>query len=61
MKVINECTYSSKKSAHIYMRESYGSMAYREEEEREGLRALGMRISRKSKLDDFLLAMKVEI
>ena len=36
-------------------------MACREEEEREGIRALGMRISRKAKLDDFLLAMKVEI
>ena len=50
-----------KKNAHIYMRGSYGSMACREEEEREGIRALGMRISRKAKLDDFLLAMKVEI
>ena len=49
------------KNAHIYMRGSYGSMACREEEEREGIRALGMRISRKAKLDDFLLAMKVEI
>ena len=32
-------------------------MACQEEEERDGIRALGMRISRKVKLDDYLLAM----
>ncbi|KAG2658430.1 hypothetical protein PVAP13_1KG220100 [Panicum virgatum] len=32
-------------------------MACQKEEERDGIRALGMRISRKVKLDDYLLAM----
>lgn len=34
-------------------------MASQEEEETEGVRAVGMRILRKTKLDDFLLAMGV--
>ena len=34
-------------------------MACQKEEERDGIRALGMRISRKAKLNDFLLAMGV--
>jgi hypothetical protein len=44
---------------HIIRKE--GPRACQEEEEREGLRALGMRISRKAELDGSLLALGVEI